>query len=132
MKKFAEFFDDCDIDCQKFGSGMNIVAILNATVLGLIGLNALFMLIGTWRYRWRVCSVYFTLFMCVFQFVVLILSGTMLFSKYSLTFCSNSLTETAPGLMWTMADDWQMNINLWVSQLILMFVWLCFGLCSAY
>jgi hypothetical protein len=48
------------------GSGLTLVATLNGTSLGLIGLNALFMFIGTWRYRWRVASVYFTFVACMF------------------------------------------------------------------
>jgi len=132
LKAKIELYEDCDLDCQKRGSGMTIVAILNQTVLGLIGLNALFMFIGTWRYRWRACSVYCTIAMCMFQFIVLIVSATMLFSKYTMTLCATSLTSTAPDFMWSMADDVNINVQLWGAQLILMFCFVCCGFCSAY
>jgi len=130
--------EDCDIDCQAAGSQMSLVASLNGTALGIIGLNALFMFIGTWRYRWRVCSVYCTLFACLFQFAVIITTATMLFSKYTITLCAGSLTPTAGMddagnalLPWYMADDWAVNVMLWVAQIFLMFGFLACGLCSA-
>ena len=111
---------------------MSLVASLNGTALGFIGLNAIFMFIGTWRYRWRVCSVYCTLFSCLFQFAVIITSATMLFSKYTTTMCATSLTNTAGGaLPWFMADDWAVNVMLWIGQIFLMFGFLACGLCSA-
>ena len=132
LEGMIEVYEDCDIDCQKMGSGMTVVAMVNQAVLGLIGLNALFMFIGTWRYRFRVCSVYCTLCMCMVQFIVLIISATMLFSKYTLVMCSTSLTPTAPDMMWTMADDYFVHTYLWGAQIIMMFVFVCFGMCSAY
>lgn len=110
LKTRIEVLKDCDIDCQKSGSGMAWVALLNQIVLGLIGLNALFMFIGVWRSNFRVCSVYCTMAMCVIQLVVLILSAVMLFSSYTMAFCATSLTPVAPGLPWTMADDYSMNV----------------------
>lgn len=111
---------------------MTLVAILNSTSLTIILLNALFMFIGTWRYRWRVCSVYFTIFACLFQFAIIIVSATFLFSKYTSTLCMRSLTPTAGALMWTMADDYATNVSLWTSQIFLMFGFLICGFCSAY
>jgi len=132
LRQYIELMEGCDIDCQKTGSGLTIVAILNATSLGFIGLNALFMFIGTWRYRFRVCSVYCTIFSCMFQFAILITSATFLFNKYSTTLCMRSLAPTAGGLMWTMADDYATNVSLWFSQFFLMFGFLICGFCSAY
>lgn len=132
LKAQIEVMEDCDMDCQKMGSGMTLVAVLNQVVLGFIGLNALFMFIGVWRYRWRVCSVYCTMFMCLFQLIVLIVSATALFSKYSMVYCATSLTPTAPGMFWHMADDYNMNVTLWGAQIVLMFCFVCCGFCSAY
>ena len=126
-----DLWDDCDLDCQAAGSQMSLVASLNGTALGFIGLNAIFMFIGTWRYRWRVCSVYCTLFSCLFQFAVIITSATMLFSKYTTTMCATSLQSTAGALPWMMADDWAVNVMLWIGQIFLMFGFLACGLCSA-
>ena len=111
---------------------MTLVAVLNSTSLGIILLNSLFMFIGTWRYRWRVCSVYCTMFACVFQFAVIIVSATFLFSRYTTTLCMRSLTSTAGGLLWTMADDYATNVSLWVAQIFVMFGFLICGFCSAY
>jgi hypothetical protein len=72
------------------------------------------------------------MFACLFQFVILITSATFLFNKYSTTLCMRSLTGTAGGLMWTMADDYATNVNMWVSQIFLMFGFLSCGFCSAY
>ena len=55
-----------------------MMASLMGTAYGIIGLNALFMFIGTWRYRWRICSVYCTMFACLFQFAILIAVGACL------------------------------------------------------
>lgn len=63
------------------------------TAFGVIGLNAVFMFIGAWRYRWRVCSVYFTMVACLVQLVLSIVSATMLFTKYNAV-CGRSLTPT--------------------------------------
>lgn len=127
-----DLWEDCDLDCQAAGSQMSLVASLNGTALGFIGLNALFMFIGTWRYRWRVCSIYCTLFACLFQFAVIITSATMLFSSYTTVMCATSLTNTMGGsLPWYMADDWAVNVMLWVGQIFLMFGFLACGLCSA-
>ena len=123
--------DDCDMDCQKRGSALSVVAILMSTSYGIIALNALFMFIGAWRYRWRVCSVYCTMVACVLQLILLTVSATMLFSKYN-NVCMRSLTNTFEGFRWTMNDDFQMTFNLWVASFILMFPFVCCGMCSAF
>jgi hypothetical protein len=57
--------EDCDMDCQKGGSRLSVVASLMSGAYGVIALNALFMFIGAWRYRWRVCSLYCTFCACL-------------------------------------------------------------------
>ena len=83
--------DDCDIDCQKAGSQLTLIATLMGVVYGLVGLNSLFMFIGTWRYRFRICSVYFTMVLCLFQFCVIVATGVILDSKYNKV-CMRSMT----------------------------------------
>lgn len=78
MRDYVDLVDDCDLDCQARGSQLTLVGVLLGTVYGLVCLNALFMFIGTWRYRFRICSVYFTAFVCLFQFCVIIATGVML------------------------------------------------------
>ena len=63
---FFDMIDNCDIDCQQKGSQMTLIATLMGTMYGIIGLNALFMFIGAWRYRWRACSLYCTFFVFFF------------------------------------------------------------------
>ena len=130
-RAMLETIEDCDVDCQAKGSQLTMIAGLLGIVYFLVGLNALAMFIGTWRYRWRVCSIYCTLFACLFQFAIIVTSATMLFSSYTLVLCAGSLTDTAPGMPWTMADDWSVNVMLWVAQIFLMFGFLACGLCSA-
>lgn len=101
------------------------------TVYGLAGLNALFMFIGTWRYRWRVCSVYCTMFVCLFQFAILCAAGAMLFTKYN-AICARSMYNVGDPFMWTMADDFYLIFVTWIFSFIWMFVFVCCGLCSAY
>jgi hypothetical protein len=123
--------DDCDLDCQKRGSALTVIAILMRTSYGIIALNALFMFIGAWRYRARVCSVYCTFVACLCQLILLIVSATMMFTKYN-NVCMRSLSKTFEGFRWTMADDFQMTFNLWVASFILMLPFVCCGMCSAY
>ena len=78
MRDYVDMVDDCDIDCQARGSQLTLVAVLLGAVYGLVCLNALFMFIGTWRYRFRICSVYFTMFVCLFQFAVIVATGVIL------------------------------------------------------
>mmetsp|Transcript_835 Transcript_835/g.1288 ORF Transcript_835/g.1288 Transcript_835/m.1288 type:complete len:115 (+) Transcript_835:1102-1446(+) len=110
---------------------MTLVATLMSTMYGIIALNALFMFIGAWRYRWRVCSVYCTMCACLVQMVILMVSAVMLTGKYN-TVCMRSLTNTFEGFRWTMNDDFQMTFNLWVASFILMFPFVCCGMCSAF
>ena len=91
MKDYIDLVDDCDIDCQAKGSQLTLVAVLLGAVYGLVCLNALFMFIGTWRYRFRICSVYFTMVLCLFQFCVIIATGVILDSKYNKV-CMRSMT----------------------------------------
>ena len=131
LKAKVEMMEDCDIDCQKAGSQLTLVATLMGTVYGIIGLNALFMFIGTWRYRWRVCSVYCPFFACLFQFIILCVVGALLFTKYNAV-CARSLTPTAGNMPWTMADDFYITFVVWIFSFIWMFVFVCCGMCSAF
>lgn len=130
-KALTELADDCDMDCQKRGSQLTTIGILMGTAFGIIALNALFMFIGAWRYRWRVCSVYCTLVACMLQLILTIVSATMMFTKYN-NVCGRSLANTFDGFRWTMNDDFMMTFNLWVGSLILMLPFVCCGMCSAY
>ena len=124
--------EDCDIDCQKNGSQLTLIAGLMGMSYGFVALNALFMFIGTWRYRWRVCSVYCTFATCLFQFIILIVSGALLFTKYNAV-CGRSMTKTAgDAFLWTMADDFYTTFSLWIISFVAMFCFVCCGLCSAY
>ena len=99
---------------------------------GIIGLNALFMFIGAWRFRWRVCSIYCTFVACLFQFAILVTAGVLLMTKYN-NVCSRSMTITAPGsVRWTMADDFSITFQLWISTIFTTFIFLCCGMCSAW
>ena len=119
------------MDCQKRGSQLTVVAMLMSAAYGIIGLNALFMFIGAWRYRWRVCSVYCTMCACCTQLILSIVAATMLFSKYN-NVCMRSLTTTFDNFRWTMNDDFTMTFNLWVASWILMLPFVCCGMCSAF
>lgn len=131
MEAYLELVADCDADCQQRGSQMSLVAILNSTALGIICINALLMLAGTWRHRSRIVSVYCTFFACLFQFCIIVASGVMLFSPYAM-FCGSSMVPTAgSGVMWTMADDYSTIVTLWITQIVWMFIFLCIGMCSA-
>ena len=101
------------------------------TAYGIIALNALFMFIGAWRYRWRICSVYCTIAACLLQLILTILSSVMMFTKYN-NLCTKSLTNTFEGFRWTMNDDLMMVLNLWIFSLLCLFPFLCCGCCSAY
>ena len=131
LSDYIDMVEDCDVDCQARGSQLTVIAGLLGAVYGLVCLNAIFMFIGTWRYRWRVCSVYCTFAVCMFQFVILIATGAMMFTKYNAV-CMRSMTETmGRGNMWTMADDFYMTVSLWIISFITMFAFVCCGLCSA-
>ena len=113
-----ELAEDCDMDCQKRGSAMTVVAILMRTAYGIIALNALFMFIGAWRYRARVCSIYCTFVSCLCQFILQIVAATMMFTKYN-NVCMRSMTNTftlhrrcsralalSPGLIFGVIISW--------------------------
>ena len=131
VKDVIDLFEDCDVDCQAQGSQLTTIAGLMATVYGLVTLNAIFMFVGTWRSWARICSIYCTFGVCLFQFAALIASGAMLFTKYN-AICARSMKETmGEGNIWTMADDFYMVFSIWVISFITMFCFVCCGLCSA-
>ena len=127
LKNYITIMEDCDMDCQKFGGGLSVVAAINQISLAFILLNFLCMFIGTWRYRARVFSTYCTYVSCFVQFLILIVSGTMLFTPYAMT-CSTSLKKTlGADISWHIADDWYALTVLWATQWIWMFVFVCAG-----
>ncbi len=131
LEAVIDMADDCDIDCQAKGSQMTAFATLMGTLFGLIGLNSLFMFIGTWRYRWRICSVYCTLCMCVVQLAILAAAASLLFTKYNAV-CARSMHWTfGADMPWYMADDFYWSFSIWVSGWFSMFFFCCCGLCSA-
>ena len=97
----------------------------------IISLNAIGMFIGTWRYGFRICSVYCTMISCVVQFALLIAVGALMFTKYNAV-CGRSLYTTGSAYMYTMSDDFYWTFSTWVFSWIWMFVFVCCGLCSAY
>ena len=131
LKTHIELIEDCDMDCQKFGSGLSVVAAINQVSLAFILLNFLCMFIGTWRWRARVFSTYCTYVSCFVQFIILIVSGTMLFTPYSMM-CSTSLVKTAGDFSWHVADDWYAVTMLWATQWVWMFVFVCAAMCQQY
>jgi hypothetical protein len=125
LKTHIELIEDCDMDCQKFGSGLSVVAAINQISLAFILLNFLCMFIGTWRYRARIFSTYCTYVSCFVQFIILIVSGTMLFTPYSMM-CATSLEKTMGNtISWHVADDWYSMTVLWATQWVWMFVFVC-------
>ena len=131
LKTYLDIVDDCDTDCQKLGGGLSVVAAINQLSIGFILLNFLCMFIGTWRWRARVFSTYCTFVSCCVQFIILIVSGTMLFTDYA-SMCARSLTSTAGTLQWTTSDDWQQIVTLWATQFVWMFIFVCVGMCQQY
>lgn len=130
LKTHIELIEDCDMDCQKFGSGLSVVAAINQISLGFILLNFLCMFIGTWRWRARVFSTYCTYVSCFVQFIILIVSGTMLFTPYS-SMCATSLVKTmGSSISWHVADDWYAVTMLWATQWVWMFVFVCAAMCQ--
>jgi len=131
LKDYIDLYEDCDVDCQVAGSQLTAIAGLMGAVYGLVTLNAIFMFIGTWRAGARICSIYCTFGVCLFQFAALIAVGAMMFTNYN-KICARSMTETmGKGNMWTMADDFYMVFTLWIISFITMFCFVCCGLCSA-
>ena len=132
LKGHIELIEDCDMDCQKFGSGLSVVAAINQISLGFIVLNFLCMFIGTWRWRARVFSTYCTYVSCFVQFIILIVSATMLFTPYTMM-CATSLEKTmGDGISWHIADDWYAIVVLWATQWVWMFVFVCAAMCQQY
>lgn len=80
LEDYVELVEDCDIDCQRTGSGLSIVSVMNGTVLGLIGLNALFMFLGIWMKKFRIMSIYCNFFTCMAHLAILIASATFIFN----------------------------------------------------
>ena len=122
-RDWLETIETCDVDCQAKGSQLTLIAGLLGLVYGLVGLNALAMFIGTWRYRWRVCSAYFTAVICMFQLCVLIATGCLMFTKYN-GICARSMRKTSVwdgAFIWTMSDDFYMTFSLWIASFFTMF-----------
>ena len=131
LKDYIDLIEDCDVDCQAKGSQLTVVATLMGLAYGLAGLNAIFMFVGAWRYRWRFCSLICTAVVCLLQFVLLIVSGALLFTKYNAV-CARSMVQTyGENMIWTMADDFYMTFSLWIVGFFAMFGFCCCGLCSA-
>ena len=121
-RDWLDTIETCDVDCQAKGSQLTLIAGVLGLVYGLVGLNALAMFIGTWRYRWRICSVYFTGLVCMFQFCVIIATGALLFTKYN-GICARSLRKTSvwdSAFIWTMSDDFYMVFSLWIFSIFSM------------
>jgi len=114
LDSFLDMVDDCDVDCQAKGSQLTLIAVLMGVATTVIGINAIFMFVGTWRYGFRACSVYCTLFACVLQFAILITVAALFFTKYN-RLCSFSMVNTMDGLRWTMADDMQTMFTCWFT-----------------
>ena len=105
-RNFIAVIEDCDVDCQKLGGGLSVVAAINQVSLSYIMLNFVCMFIGTWRWRARVFSTYCTYVSCSVQFIILLVSGSMLFTPYA-GMCARSITKTnGPELLWSVADDY--------------------------
>ena len=133
MEGYISLIESCDVECQARGSGLTAVAQLNSISMGFICLNALFMFIGTWRYRWRVCSVYCTVIVACFQIAIVVFTAVCIFSPYSLNLCALSLTPTdGERGLWTMSDDWYTLVGLWASQLVLIFAFWACGWCQVW
>jgi len=129
MDAFIDLAEDCDMDCQKRGSQLTLVAILLGAVYGVVGCNALCMFVGAWRYHFRICHMICTAIACLFQFAILITTGVLLMTKYN-NVCGRSMTITYTGFRWTMADDFYMTFQLWIGSFFTMFIFLCCGMCS--
>ena len=128
---YIKIVEDCDMDCQKLGSGFSIVAAFNQISIAFILLNFLCMFIGAWRWRARVFSTYCTYVSCLVQFIILILSSTMLFTNYA-SLCGRSSQLTMGKMEWRMSDDYGVLVFLWGSQWIWMFIFVCAGMCQQY
>ena len=132
LKDYIDLIEDCDVDCQKAGSQLTLIAGLMSTSYGIVALNAIFMFVGVWRYRWRFCSVICTAATCLIQLVLSIVVGALMFTKYNAV-CMRSMVKTyGENMIWTMADDWYVTISLWIVSFFAMMFFCCCGLCQAY
>ena len=132
LKDYIDLIEDCDIDCQKAGSQLTLIAGLMGTSYGIVALNAIFMFVGTWRYRWRFCSVICTAATCLIQLILSIVVGALLFTKYNAV-CARSMVKTyGENMIWTMADDFYVTFSLWIVSFFAMMFFCCCGLCQAY
>ena len=129
IKAYVDMVDTCDLDCQARGSQLTLVGVLMSTVYSLVMLNALFMFIGTWRPYFRICSTYFTWFVCLFQFCVLVACGAILDSTYN-RLCMRSITPTWGTGIYSMADDFFVTGSLWVISFFMMIGFVCCAGCQ--
>lgn len=126
MDAIIDLQADCDISCQKKGSQLTVIAIIMGVAYTVIAANAIIMFIGVWFYRYRFCSFYCTFFSFFLQLIVLIVTASLLFTKYNAV-CSLSTTNTYENFRWTMRDDFTMTLSLFSISWILLFVFVCFG-----
>ena len=101
------------------------------TIYGLVSLNALFMFFGAWIFMCRMASILCTMITCLIQFALLITSGVLLMTKYN-NVCGRSLTPTAFGTRWTMADDFYVTFMLWILSFFTMFGFVICAMCQCY
>ena len=132
LKDYIDLIEDCDIDCQKSGSQLTLIAGLMNASYSIVALNAIFMFVGVWRYRWRFCSVICTAATCLIQLILSIVVGALMFTKYN-AICARSMVRTyGENMIWTMADDFYVTFSLWVVSFFAMMFFCCCGLCQAY
>ena len=133
LKLTIDIVDDCDIDCQARGSQLTLVAILNTAALAFVFVNnGICLALGACFATSRMIATYCNFFGCMFHMVILIVSGTFLFTPYA-QMCGNSMVKTAgKDLMWTMSDDYSTVVFLWATSFPLLFIFFCIGLCGAY
>ena len=94
-------------------------------------INAILMFMGAWFWMVRAVSLYCTYFACLFQFIMLIASGTMMFTDYA-SMCSYSVVKTASvDSLWTMSDEYNSTVRLWATSWVMMIVIVPIGMVSA-
>ena len=102
--------------------------------MAFILLNFLCMFIGAWRWKARVFSTYCTYVSCCVQFIILIVSGVFLYTDYAVM-CMTSTVKapgSGPNAIWMMADDYLSMTWIWGTQIVLMFVFVCVGMCQQF
>ena len=110
---------------------MTVIATLQSLAWSLIMINAILMVMGAWFWMVRAFSLYCTYFACLFQFIMLIASGTMMFTDYA-KMCGRSIVKTAGADdLWTMADEYNSTVSLWATSWIMMLVIVPIGMVSA-